>query len=79
MRAVFFSLASWQVVLVILAIVGGATFAGYTIGRYLREHSETLSEPFGVMQGASSEWWDWCSPSASRSHSGVMRTAEPRR
>jgi hypothetical protein len=49
---VFFSLASWQVVLIIVAIIGGATFAGYTSGRYLREHSETLSEPFGVMQGA---------------------------
>ncbi len=37
---------------IILAIVGGATFAGYATGHYLREHSDTLREPFGVMQAA---------------------------
>ncbi len=52
MRAVFFSLASWEVVIILMAIIGGATFAGYATGHYLREHSEALREPFGVMQAA---------------------------
>jgi hypothetical protein len=49
---VFFSLASWQVILLIVGIIGGATFAGYGIGHRIREHSATLREPFGVLQGA---------------------------
>ncbi len=48
----FFSLESWQVVGILVAIIGGATFAGYATGHYLREHSEALREPFGVMQAA---------------------------
>ena len=48
----FFSLASWEVILLILAVIGSATVSGYAAGRYLREHSESLREPFGVMQGA---------------------------
>ena len=48
----FFSLPSWAVALVLVAIVGGATAAGYAIGRYLREHEAKLREPFGVLQGA---------------------------
>ena len=47
-----FSLSTWQLVLVILAVVGGATVAGHARGKYLREHSGTLREPFGVLQGA---------------------------
>jgi hypothetical protein len=49
---VFFRLSSWELALIILAVVGTATFAGFVIGRYLREHSATLSEPFGVLQAA---------------------------
>jgi hypothetical protein len=49
---VFFSLASWELIVLIMAVIGGATLAGYVAGHYLREHSETLREPFGVMQGA---------------------------
>jgi hypothetical protein len=49
---VFFSLASWQLALIILAILGGATLAGFAGGRYLRRHSESLREPFGVLQAA---------------------------
>jgi hypothetical protein len=49
---VFFSLPSWAVALLLLAVVGGATAAGYTLGRYLRRHQATLREPFGVLQGA---------------------------
>jgi len=33
-------------------VVGAATLAGHAGGRYLREHSETLREPFGVLQAA---------------------------
>jgi hypothetical protein len=49
---VFFRLSSWELALILLAVVGIATFAGFVIGRYLREHSATLREPFGVLQGA---------------------------
>src|SRR3954449_12947957 len=48
----FFSLSSWQLALLILAVVGAATLAGHLGGRYLRQHSGTLREPFGVLQGA---------------------------
>ena len=48
----FFALSTWQVALIVLAVIAAATTAGHVIGRYLREHSETLREPFGVMQGA---------------------------
>jgi hypothetical protein len=48
----FFSLSTWQVALLVLAVVGAATTAGHMSGKYLREHSETLREPFGVLQGA---------------------------
>src|SRR3954463_584518 len=48
----FFSLSSWQLALVILAAVGTAVLAGHLGGRYLRQHSGTLREPFGVLQGA---------------------------
>jgi hypothetical protein len=48
----FFSLPSWALGLVIFAIVGAATAAGYAIGHYLREHEAKLREPFGVLQGA---------------------------
>ena len=48
----FFSLPSWAVALIVFAIVGGATAGGYVAGRYLREHHETLREPFGVLQAA---------------------------
>ena len=48
----FFSLPSWAVALILLAIVGAATGAGYATGRYLRKHQATLREPFGVLQGA---------------------------
>jgi hypothetical protein len=50
--AVFFSLDSWQLALLILLVIGGATAIGYTVGRYLREHEAKVREPFGVLQGA---------------------------
>jgi hypothetical protein len=48
----FFTLNSWELALIILAIVGVATIAGHVAGRYLRVHSGTLREPFGVLQAA---------------------------
>src|SRR5215470_3857785 len=48
----FFSLPSWAVALLLLAVIGAATAAGFATGRYLRKHQATLREPFGVLQGA---------------------------
>ena len=48
----FFTLPTWVVALVLLAIIGAATAVGFALGRYLREHQEALREPFGVLQGA---------------------------
>ena len=48
----FFRLSSWELAGILLAIVAGVTIGGVVLGRYMREHSETLKEPFGVMQAA---------------------------
>ena len=48
----FFTLSSWQLAFVLAGILFGATFLGLVTGRSLRRHSETLREPFGVVQGA---------------------------
>jgi len=47
-----FKLNSWELALIIFGVVFGATLLGLGAGRYLRAHSETLREPFGVMQAA---------------------------
>jgi hypothetical protein len=49
---VFFSLPSWAVALVLLAVVGGACAVGALLGRYLRRHTDVLREPIGVLQAA---------------------------
>jgi hypothetical protein len=49
---VFFSLPSWVVALLVLAVVGVTAGAGYALGYYLREHEAKVREPFGVLQGA---------------------------
>jgi hypothetical protein len=49
---VFFSLPTWVVALLLVALIGGATVAGFALGRFLRQHQEALREPFGVLQGA---------------------------
>jgi len=48
----FFSLPSWALALLIVAVIGGATAVGIALGRYLRQHEAKLREPFGVLQGA---------------------------
>src|SRR5689334_20183961 len=48
----FFSLSAWAVALIVFAIIGAATAAGYAAGYLLREHEAKLREPFGVLQGA---------------------------
>src|SRR3954453_12511286 len=48
----FFSLPSWALALILFAIVGTATVAGYAAGYYLREHEAKVREPFGVLQAA---------------------------
>jgi hypothetical protein len=48
----FFSLSSWQLGLVVFAVIGGAAALGALAGSHLRRHSETYREPIGVLQGA---------------------------
>ena len=43
----FFSLDSWQLGLVIFAVVGGGCAAGVLIGRYLRRHSDHTAKGSG--------------------------------
>lgn len=50
--AVFFTLSSWQLGLVLTVIMFGATIVGLVIGRILSHHAETLREPFGAVQAA---------------------------
>jgi len=49
---VFFRLSSWELALILLAVVLGATALGLVLGRHLRHHSDHLREPFGVLQAA---------------------------
>jgi hypothetical protein len=49
---VFFRLASWELALLLFGITACFTLAGFAAGRYLRAHSATLREPFGVLQAA---------------------------
>jgi hypothetical protein len=49
---VFFSLSSWELGLLVFAVVGGASALGVLAGRYLRRHSEHYREPIGAVQGA---------------------------
>lgn len=48
----FFRLSSWELWLIIAAVVLGFVAVGYLVGRVLRKQSETLREPIGVVQGA---------------------------
>jgi len=49
---VFFRLSSWELALILLAVVLGATVLGLVLGRFLRHRAEHLREPFGVLQAA---------------------------
>jgi hypothetical protein len=49
---VFYSLSSWALALIIFAVIATVTGAGVLLGHRLREHHETLREPFGVLQAA---------------------------
>ena len=52
LSAVFFRLSTWELWLIIAAIVLGFVAAGYGAGRFLRMRDETLREPVGIVQGA---------------------------
>lgn len=48
----FFRLTSLELVLIVLAVVFGATCLGIFLGRYVRHRSEHLREPLGILQSA---------------------------
>jgi hypothetical protein len=50
--SLFFSLDSWQLGLVVFAVIGGASAVGVLVGRYLRRHSHHYREGIGALQGA---------------------------
>lgn len=47
----FFSLSSWELGLLVFAVIGGASAVGVLAGRYLRRH-DIYREPIGALQGA---------------------------
>jgi hypothetical protein len=48
----FFRLSSWAVILIVFAVVFGATLLGMVLGRSVRHRSDDLREPFAVLQAA---------------------------
>ena len=48
----FFTLNTWELALIVFAIVGGAAVVAVVAGLYLRKHSHAYREPIGVLQGA---------------------------
>lgn len=48
----FFRLSSSELALIVFAIVFGTTGLGFLLGHYLRDRSEHLREPLGVVQAA---------------------------
>jgi len=51
-QGVFFSLSSWELGLLVFAVIGGASALGVLAGRFLRGQSERHREPIGALQGA---------------------------
>jgi len=49
---VFFAVPSWLLGLVLLTITLGSAALGLKVGHAIRQHRETISEPFAVLQGA---------------------------
>jgi hypothetical protein len=52
LRAVFFRLSTWELWLIVAAVVLGFVALGYAAGWFLRRQAETLREPVGIVQGA---------------------------
>ena len=48
----FFRLSTFEIALVLAAAVLGATAVGVVLGRRVRHLSDSLKEPFGVLQAA---------------------------
>lgn len=48
----FFSLSSWALALILVAVIVGITAAGLVAGGQLRKRGDALREPFGVLQTA---------------------------
>ena len=48
----FFSLSSWALALILVAVIVGTTVAGLVAGGQLRKRGDALREPFGVLQTA---------------------------
>ena len=48
----FFRLSTWELWLLVAAVVLGFVAIGYLAGRFLRRQAETLREPVGIVQGA---------------------------
>jgi hypothetical protein len=49
---IFFRLTSWELGLIFFALILGATGLGIFLGHRVRHLSDSLKEPFGVLQGA---------------------------
>jgi hypothetical protein len=50
--ALFFSLSSWELWLLVFAVIGTVSALGVLAGRYLRRHLDTYREPIGALQAA---------------------------
>jgi hypothetical protein len=49
---VFYTLKSWELALLIVAVIGGGCAIGAVAGRHIHKRSDTYHEPIGVLQGA---------------------------
>jgi hypothetical protein len=52
LSAMFFRLSTWELWLIVAAVVLGFVAVGYAVGHVLRVYAETLREPVGIVQGA---------------------------
>ena len=48
----FFELSTWLLLILLIAVVAGATAIGLLVAKVVRGTSEELHEPFSVMQAA---------------------------
>jgi len=51
-QPVFFSLSSWELWLLVFAVIGGTCALGVAAGRVLRDRSHAYREPIGALQAA---------------------------